>query len=583
MQQTDPNPNEIKSYARIGTRGSALALWQAETVQQLLKGRWPELSSELAIIKPEGDLDKHSSLTAIGGRGVFTSALQERLLDGDVDLAVHSTKDLPSLSPDGVAIAAYPQREDPRDALISRHRVTLQELPRNPVIGTSSRRRAAQILSMRPDAQITELRGNIDTRLRKGHSENFDAVILACAGLERMGWTDAITSRLSIEQSCPAPGQGALAIETRVSPDPMWDVAAALDDTDIRLAVAVERAFLRGVGGGCTTPIGAHARLERHHGIATVRFWGMLASDDCSRLQRIYEEWPLDVALDRAFGTATRVLREIAPRWSPGTSRDPLAGRRILITGSSRQADPLMAAIKERGGEPLRLETFRIVPVADPTPIIAAVESAIQGTAGWLILTSANAVPALDAALDGRTLSSPVGAVGEGTARALRDVGIEPALVSTGPGAKQLVVDLVEHVPPGETLTCLLSEISRPTLVDGLREQGYSVKVVTAYRNLPVEEIPDDVHRIIRQGKIDGVTFASPSAAEGFRRLIGIDLPAMSGAAMVAIGPTTADALARSGLPVHAEASTPSTEGMIDALIRSFGGATPSSPESRNE
>ncbi len=339
------------SGLRIGTRGSALAMWQATTVQNLLRQRWPDHAFALEVIRPEGDLDKHSSLTAIGGRGVFTSALQVQLLDRRIDLAVHSTKDLPSLAPHGVAIAAFPQREDARDALVSRHGVPLEDLPRNPVIGTSSRRRAVQLLAVRPDAQIRELRGNIDTRLKKGRSDDYDAVILASAGLHRMGWEEEITSLIPVEVSCPAPGQGALAVETRISPDPAWELVAALDDTDVRREVAAERAFLRGVGGGCTTPIGAHAKVERVHGIATVRFWAMLASDDGSRLQRIYEEFPLDGAEDHAFESAVRLLHQVAPKWTgvgPAERAFRPAGGGHRLGRPGRAADARSARARRR-------------------------------------------------------------------------------------------------------------------------------------------------------------------------------------------------------------------------------------------
>src|SRR5690606_31973568 len=225
-------------------------------------------------------------------------------------------------------------------------------LPANPVIGTSSRRRAAQIKSVRPDADIRDLRGNIDTRLRKGASDDYDAVILASAGLHRMGWQDRITQLLPVEVSCPAPGQGALAIETRSAPDPAWELVASLDDADIRAEVSVERSFLRGVGGGCTTPIGAHAQVERVHGIATVRFWGMLASDDGVRLERVYDEFPLDSATDRAFETANRILRSVSPKWTGVGDRDPLTGLRVLVTGSDSQAAPLVEDLQAAGAEP---------------------------------------------------------------------------------------------------------------------------------------------------------------------------------------------------------------------------------------
>lgn len=562
------------STFRIGTRGSALALWQAESVQRALTNRWPEHAFELQVIKPEGDIDKHSSLTAIGGRGVFTSALQVQLLDGRVDLAVHSTKDLPSLAPHGIAIAAYPQREDPRDALVTRHGVPLEDLPANPVIGTSSRRRAAQIKSVRPDADIRDLRGNIDTRLRKGASDDYDAVILASAGLHRMGWQDRITQLLPVEVSCPAPGQGALAIETRSAPDPAWELVASLDDADIRAEVSVERSFLRGVGGGCTTPIGAHAQVERVHGIATVRFWGMLASDDGVRLERVYDEFPLDSATDRAFETANRILRSVSPKWTGVGDRDPLTGLRVLVTGSDSQAAPLVEDLQAAGAEPHRMRTIEIAPVEDDAPIRETLRQAVVGDIDWLVLTSPNAVPAMTRALPDGKLAAKVAVVGARTGEALRDAGIEPDLVSRGPGAVELVEDLVEAGISGSKVACLLSSKARPTLVDGLERAGADVHVVTAYENRLVEALDDETRNLIQGGRIDAITFASPSAVEGFQRLIGVDLPAVSGAGFFAIGPTTSRALRDAGLPVHGEAATQDAGGFVSILRTYFGHGT---------
>jgi hydroxymethylbilane synthase len=559
------------STFRIGTRGSALALWQAESVQQALASRWPAHAFELQVIKPEGDIDKHSSLTAIGGRGVFTSALQVQLLDGRVDLAVHSTKDLPSLAPHGVAIAAYPQREDPRDALVTRHGVPLDQLPVNPVIGTSSRRRAAQIKAIRPDADIRELRGNIDTRLRKGASDDYDAVILASAGLHRMGWQDRITQLLPVEVSCPAPGQGALAIEARVSPDPAWELVSSLDDADIRAEVMVERAFLRGVGGGCTTPIGAHAKVERVHGIATVRFWGMLASDDGVRLERVYDEFPLETATDRAFETANRVLRSVAPKWRGVGDRDPLTGLRVLITGSDSQATPLVEDLKAAGADPHRMRTIGIEPVEDDAEIRETLRQATEGELNWLVLTSPNAVPPMARALPDGRLAARIAVVGARTGDVLRKAGIEPDLVSRGPGAVELVEDLVNAGVAGTSVACLLSSKARPTLVDGLKRAGADVRVVTAYENRPVDDLDAITRDVIRGGRIDAITFASPSAVESFRRLAGVDLPAVSGAGFFAIGPTTSRALRDAGLPVHGEASSQDAGGFVTTLRHYFG------------
>lgn len=553
------SPNSpLSKSVRIGTRGSALALWQARTVQQLLATAHPDLQSELVIIKPEGDLDKHSSLRQIGGRGVFTSALQMRMLANQIDIAVHSTKDLPSLAPHGIAIAAFPQREDGRDALISRHGVSLEELPANPVIGTSSRRRSAQILQVRPDAQIHELRGNIDTRLRKGLSDDFDAVILAAAGLKRMGWDDQITALLPVEISCPAPGQGALAIETRIDPDPAADLVAALDDVDIRTAVMVERAFLRGVGGGCSTPIGAHARIEHMHGIATVRFWGMFGSDDGTRLERMYAEWPAESAIDHAFAAADEMMSIVSPKWTGVDITIPLENRSVLVTGTTSHIASLSTELDKHGARSHPLQTLKIETVKVELP----------DTYDWLVLTSKHAVPAIDWTL----VTSPVAVVGEATARSLRQLGVEPDRLAQGPGAEQLARELIAQGVEGKHVVCVVSDIARDVLENDLTAAGANVEVIRAYTNTPETDMVPELRERIAAGEMEAVTFASPSSVAAFVAMIGIDLPALSGAAMMAIGPTTADAMREHGLPVHATADESTVGGLVDTLARYFGG-----------
>jgi len=241
----------------IGSRGSQLALWQARWV----KGRLEELgeSCRIAIIKTTGDKITDVPLANVGGKGLFTKEIEEALLRGDIDLAVHSMKDLPTLLPEGLIIAAVAEREDPRDALVGRK---LHDLPAGCKVGTSSLRRAAQLRALRPDLKVESVRGNLDTRLRKLDQGQYDAIVLAAAGLKRLGWADRIAEILSTNYMCPAVGQGAMAIETRADGGPGQEVCAKLDHPDTRAAVTAERALLAALGGGCLVPIGAYAALD---------------------------------------------------------------------------------------------------------------------------------------------------------------------------------------------------------------------------------------------------------------------------------------------------------------------------------
>jgi hydroxymethylbilane synthase len=237
----------------IGSRGSQLALWQARWVQSALEARGEQCRIE--IIRTTGDKITDVPLAKVGTKGLFTKEIEEALLDGRIDLAVHSLKDLPTDLPAGLTLAAIPEREDARDALVGR---SLEELTQGARVGTSSLRRVAQLRALRPDLLVESVRGNLDTRLRKLSEGQYDAIVLAAAGLKRLGWADRISQFLAPEMMCPAVGQGALAIETRVE----GAAAAActrLNHGATRAAVEAERAVLAALDGGCQVPIGAHA------------------------------------------------------------------------------------------------------------------------------------------------------------------------------------------------------------------------------------------------------------------------------------------------------------------------------------
>ena len=247
---------------KIGTRGSKLALWQANWVKAAIMERFPDTSVELIIIKTKGDKILDVPLAKVGGKGLFVKEIEEALLDRRIDLAVHSMKDMPSEIPAGLCIGAVPERENPRDALISTNNLTLSQLPKGAKVGTSSLRRGAQLKSIRPDLEIMSLRGNVDTRLKKLETENLDAVILAAAGLKRMGFENRVTEYLDEETMLPAVGQGALCIECRENDPKIGPVMKTLDDDYTRTVVMGERAFLNRLEGGCQIPIAAHGTLK---------------------------------------------------------------------------------------------------------------------------------------------------------------------------------------------------------------------------------------------------------------------------------------------------------------------------------
>jgi hydroxymethylbilane synthase len=246
----------------VATRGSRLALWQANWVKSELESRHPGLVVELMKIKTTGDKITDVPLAQVGGKGLFTKEIEEALLRGDAHLAVHSMKDVPTLFPDGLHLRAITEREDPRDAVFGRTDTKLMDLPKSAKIGTSSLRRQSQLLNLRPDFEMLNLRGNLDTRLRKLEEGQYDAIILAAAGVNRLGWTDKVTEFLSPEVCLPAIGQGALGIETHIDDAATNDLVAFFDHPETSTAVRAERALLKRLEGGCQVPIAAYGTVD---------------------------------------------------------------------------------------------------------------------------------------------------------------------------------------------------------------------------------------------------------------------------------------------------------------------------------
>lgn len=254
---------------KIGTRGSQLALWQANWVKSALESTYPSLSVELVTIKTKGDKILDVPLAQVGGKGLFVKEIEAAILDARIDLAVHSMKDMPSEIPDGLVIGAVPQREAPGDVLISKKGLTFSELPAGARIGTSSLRRSAQLRHLRPDIVILPLRGNLDTRLKKLDTENMDAVVLAAAGVKRLNLSNRITQYLDETQMLPAVGQGALCIEIRADDEKISALIDPMDHLPTRTVVSAERAFLNRLEGGCQVPIAAHGTIDKEDIVLT--------------------------------------------------------------------------------------------------------------------------------------------------------------------------------------------------------------------------------------------------------------------------------------------------------------------------
>ena len=289
----------------IGSRGSQLALWQANWVKSELERLHDNADIDIRIIATSGDNIQDVPLAKIGGKGLFVKEIEEALLANEIDLAVHSMKDVPMELPTELGISVITKRENPLDALISKNGEKLADLPQGATIGTSSLRRSSQLLKYRDDFKIHPLRGNVDTRLRKVEEGKYDAILLASAGLNRLGWANRITEEISHDILLPAMGQGALGIETRLDDTKIYDFISTLNHEQTHYAVSAERSLVGRLDGGCQVPIGAYARVEK--GLITLK--GLVASLDGEIIYKLENVGPVDDAINIGQELGAQLLK----------------------------------------------------------------------------------------------------------------------------------------------------------------------------------------------------------------------------------------------------------------------------------
>lgn len=529
---------------RIGTRGSALALVQARWVAARLAEL--DVATELVIIRTEGD---DRPIDTAWGEGAFVGRIVAALLDGSVDLAVHSAKDVPTDEHPELVIAAYPPREDPRDALVCRVRgTTLRTLPLGSRVGTDSPRRTAFLRAIRPDLQMHPLHGNVDTRLAKLDRGDSDALVLAVAGLTRLGRADRIDDILPPDLVPAAPGQGALALQVRAGDAQAIEWVGRLDDPPTRAAVVAERSLLNGTGGGCRSPIGAFGRVADGRlelAAGAERAWTPVGGA------------PIEVSpVGWVRGTAE--LREAA---APRALAARLAARvvalrtrpRALVARPGGRAEELLAGLDAAGVEAVHVPAIEIRPAAPGGAMDAAFARWPAG--GLVVVASAPAAEAALAAAEraGRTPQSLAwAAVGEATARVLLDAGARSVFVPSSATGVVLAAEL--PVEPGQAVLLPRSAIGEPDLPDGLRDRGARVEEVVAYETV---EGPETSRQLLAaaldDGPVDVLVLTSGSAARGLAGLASaLSRQALLATPVVAAGePTAAAARAAGFTRVH--------------------------------
>ncbi len=570
-----------KNVIRIGTRGSALALAQAGWVRRKLEEAYPGLKVETIKIKTSGDRFLVSPIKAIEGKGIFVKEIEDALHQKKIDLAVHSMKDLPTEIPAGLTITAIPEREDPRDALVSAYQRVLKDLPAGSKVGTGSLRRQTQILHHRPDLMVVPIRGNVDTRLKKLDQGEVDSLVMAVAGLKRIGRQDRNSEYLSLDICLNAVAQGALGLETRVG-DPVNEMVAFLHHEPSAIEVLAERAFLRRLGGGCQIPVGARGYVEGEQ----IKLMGVIGDASGKRLVRGEVEGKPEDAERLGVELAERLLGQGADELLSGGEVDskgkakgnpkPLLGRCIMITRPRLQSGSFVRGLEELGSEVIECPTIEIIPPESYVPL----DRTIQDLKGydWIVFTSVNGVKEFLNRLqylgkDGSALEGiRLAAIGPETAKEVASHGIQVEFVPAEYRAEGILHGLNPAEVEGKRFLLPRAATARDILPRTLKKWGAEVDVVQAYRTVPAKGSAAILKGVLSENKVDMVTFTSSSTVKYFVDLLSpVDLRKFCNSVAVAcIGPITKGTAESNRIRVDVLAKEYTVPGLIEAIVDYF-------------
>lgn len=540
---------------RIATRPSDLALAQARSVQQLLESSGHS-DSELVYISTRGDEDPSTPFQLLEGRGFFTKELENSLLDGRTDLAVHSLKDLPTTEVPGLHVEAVLSRADRRDVLLARRDVrhARSPLPISPGarLGTSSVRRRAQAALWAPDLELLDLRGNVPTRVRKLRDGEYDAILLAKAGLDRLelDLSDLDVTVLSLDTFLPAPGQGALAIEIRSDDSKTRAAVAPLDDARVRLEIEAERGLLKAFTGGCNLPLGAYAEC-----VDGVVLHGLYAAFDREGKPHAFRSTRRDTTAQGAAEAVFTDLVEQKTNWAK--SRKALAGLTVAVTRPDSAVDGLREAVEAMGGELLPVPTLAFEPIVDALPVA---DNRLWEYYDWLLFTSQNGVHFFTALCPRKPSGLKVGAVGRATAGALDRAGWTVDLINPGQDGSDFAMQFLTAVGPRHRVLWPTGESHRIELPDALIAREVTVEPWLIYRTVT----PPQADRTPREEvHPDWILVTSPEAGRRFVEMYGRP----EGARWAAIGPTTQAAMQELLGVAVAVARESSLEALAEVLV----------------
>ena len=562
---------------RIGTRGSQLAIFQANVVKEELSNKFPESDFQIVVIKTKGDKILDVPLSKIGDKGLFTKELEIAMFDNEIDMAVHSLKDLPTRFPEGVVLGAVLKRGEVRDALISSSKRTMHDLTSNDIIATSSLRRKAQLLRINKDFNIVEIRGNVNTRIRKMEEGYCTVMVMAGAGLQRLGMDQYISELIDTDMMIPACSQGAIAIEIRENDQAIANLVAAINDEETLLATEAERAFLRTLEGGCQIPVGSFSRIKGEN----FEINGFISSINGDEFLRQKMEGNISQAVGLAIGLAENLLaqggREILKAirlddpFAPKKEL-PLSGKIFISTRAPEAGDNLPDLLIARGATVLSMPMIEIKP-AELQPE-DKVKIKQLSSYDWLFFTSRNGVTHFFKQLIDQTGGSElpsalrVAVVGSKTASELEYYGYSPAFTGPEHGSAEFAAEFCRiHQPNNMKILLSLGNLADDTLKEKL-EPDNQVDRIDVYETCQPRFADPMVVKQISDGRYDLILFTSPSTFNHFTSLFDISL--LGELKIGSIGSTTSRAIHEAGYEPLMTAKMSNSEGLAEAILQYY-------------
>ena len=567
----------INDTIRIGTRGSKLALYQAYRVQNELQKHFPETKFTIEIIKTKGDKILDVALSKIGDKGLFTKEIEEALFNGEIDMAVHSLKDLPTRFPEGATLGAVLERGDIRDALISLNGRKINDLTADDVIATSSLRRKAQLLRINKDFQIIEIRGNVNTRIRKMEEGYCNVMVMAGAGLQRLEMDQYVSELFDPETLIPACSQGAIAVEIRDNDSLIADVVSRINHSETYIATKAERTFLGTLEGGCQIPVGSYTKIEGEH----FKITGFISSIDGTRFIKDSLEGDIDQADFLAAKLANilyqrggeAILKEIRNANEETVTTDqPLKGKVIITTRATEPGDSLPGLLKSLGADLIPLPMIEIVPAEIDGPMREHLHN--LDSFDWIFFTSKNGVSGFFKHLidiKGNTnLPSNVrlAAIGLKTGLELEFYGYAPEFISDENTSEEFLKKFSAKYNP-EKLKILLSlgNLADDFLYNGLSGPNFPHRI-NVYQTVRPQKVAVEILDRIKQGLYDLIIFTSPSTFHNFCSFY--DAGIIGNLKAGSIGNVTTKAIRESGLEPVFTARKSNAEGIRDSIIEYY-------------